>query len=117
MRTSVSFGADFAFAHRALCARAIRRRAASETVRLPDTALRPVLPSSDSRAAIALEMRSLSPRSSASTVCIVMGRNSTTDQRATIAFGITESDWVSHSKRNDGHPIGIRLVQELRAAR
>jgi hypothetical protein len=32
---------DFTLAHRALCARAIRRRAASETVRLPDTAVGP----------------------------------------------------------------------------
>jgi len=32
---------DFTLAHRALCARAIRRRAARETVRVPNTALRP----------------------------------------------------------------------------
>src|SRR6266851_1691478 len=39
--TGVGLGVDFTFAHRALCERAMRRRAASETVRLPDTALRP----------------------------------------------------------------------------
>ncbi len=78
--TGVSLGADFTLAHRALCARAIRRRAAAETLRLTGAGspVRRVLPSSDSSAAIALEMRSLSPRSSASTVWIVMGRNSTT---------------------------------------
>jgi hypothetical protein len=57
--TGVSFEADFTFAHRALCARAIRRRAAAETMRLPPVVVRPVLRvlppvlATDSRAAIA----------------------------------------------------------------
>ena len=54
--TRVSLGAffDFTLAHRALCARAIRRRAASETVRLAVVLmLLFVLPANDSRAAIA----------------------------------------------------------------
>ena len=80
MRLSgVGLGVGFTLAHRALCASAIRRRAAAETLRLTGAGL-PVrrVPFSDSRAAIALEMRSLSPRNSASTVWMVMGRNSTT---------------------------------------
>ncbi len=50
----IGFGEDFTLAHRALCARAIRRRAASETVRLAVVLmLLFVLPANDSRAAIA----------------------------------------------------------------
>ena len=77
--TGVSLGVDFTFAHLAFCERAIRRRAAAETLRLTGAdSPAPCAPSGDSRAAIALEMRSLSPRNSASTVWMVMGRNSTT---------------------------------------
>ena len=80
--TGVSLGADFTFAHRALCARAMRRRAASETMRLPPVLVRPAVvrvpPFMDSRAVIAFSMRPRSCRSSASIVWMVMGRNSTT---------------------------------------
>jgi len=34
-------------------------------------------------------------------------------RQATIAFGITESDWSSHSRENNGYPFGIRRVSKL----